>query len=543
MRKLLAIFIAMMLSIGFAVAQNQKLVVGYFANNQWNNLADCDLSGLTHLNISFANPNQKGEIEIYNRLEVKKELKRAKSLGVKTLLAVAGGGLSGEQQKIWANCVKPSNVDKFIDNIIQTLLDDNYDGIDLDLEHDHFLNMLGSNYAPFVKKLHKKLKEHNLLLSTALFGRHRYAVMTSEVLSLFDYINVMAYDATGNWNLNRPGQHSPMELASGSIEFWRNQGVPREKIILGLPFYGYDFDDEPISNDRSFGYSMIVQWNPEYAYLDEVGKKYYNGIYTIKNKTLLSENECGGIMIWHISCDTKDEYSLMKAIKDAKEEYAGNIARGKRVRSSKLERQDCPAKYLTDGNPMTRWAGLPLNPAIITIDLEEVLDIDSVVIDWESSYGKTFELLVSKDKKKWDKVASFEEQELQVVSNHARQDIKNINAKARYLKLMITKGTEVNGKVWCYSIWDLRVFKKKANSGSEPTVVNDLNKQDYSVYPNPVKTSLRLDGLALGSELYLYSSRGVLLLETKGNSIDFSTLPQGVYFLVANGITKKIIKE
>ena len=64
----------------------------------------------------------------------------------------------------------------------------------------------------------------------------------------------------------------------------------------------------------------------------------------------------------------------------------------------------------------------------------------------------------------------FHNQELLVVSNHALQEIKGLNANARYLRLKITEGTAVNGTVWCYSIWDLRVFGQEISLAEEHTI-------------------------------------------------------------------------
>jgi GH18 family chitinase len=45
---------------------------------------------------------------------------------------------------------------------------------------------------------------------------------------------------------------------------------------------------------------------------------YYNGINTIKKKMQFAQKEnLAGVMIWEISHDTNDDYSLLKAINEA----------------------------------------------------------------------------------------------------------------------------------------------------------------------------------------------------------------------------------
>ncbi len=529
--------IIFLLSLVIVSNAQEKKVVGYYSNNEWNNLDNCEVDDLTHLNIAFANPNSSGDIQIYNRTTIKNQIKKIKEKNVKVLLAVAGGGLTTEQRQIWAHLVKPENVDNFIDKVITTLQTDGYDGIDLDLEHEDFLSMLGSNYAPFVNKLHQKLKENDFLLTTALFATYSYSVLTSDVLALFDYINVMAYDATGNWNINRPGQHSPISLAKNGIDFWVNKGIPRDKIILGLPFYGYDFDEEPLHSWRDFLYSDMVNLNPDYAYLDQVGEKYYNGINTIKVKTILSENQCGGVMIWHISCDIKGKYSLLKAIKEAKEEYKVDIARDKQVTSTELERNDCPTEYATDGNPTTRWSGKPLNPAYLTIDLGTIKEFSNLTIDWESSYAKSYEIQISNDNTNWTTIKTFTDQELLVVSEHAPQYITDLDAKGRYLRLKMTKGTEVNGKIWCYSLWDIRVSKKGL------TPVKNIKTRKLHIYPNPATDKISIEGLDENILVKLYSISGRLLLKTKNKTLDVNCLKSGVYLIVAETKNERFLNQ
>ncbi len=471
MKKILFTLFLFISFCAFTQAQ-EKLVVGYFANNSWNNLANNDISKLTHLNIAFANPDAAGNMVTYNHEALKTPIAEIKKQGVKVLLSVAGGGATAEIQDIWAKYMQPANVDNFIDKTIALLLEYGYDGIDLDIEHDGFFAKLGANYAPYVSKLSQKLKENGLLLTTALPGTYSFAAMTSDVLSKFDFINIMTYDATGNWNLNRPGQHSSIKLAVDGINYWANsKGIPKEKIILGLPFYGWDFDEVPLNSYRDFTFAQMVKLNESYAYLDNVGQKYYNSIPTILTKTLLSENECGGVMIWHIGCDIRGKYSLLNTIKRGQSEYRNNLARNKETTSTELEVADHnPASFATDGNPTTRWSGKPINPGYLTVDLGKETAISSIHIDWEDSYAKSFEIQVSNDNENWETIKSFSDQTLQVVSNHAIQVVKELDANARYLRLKCTVGTQVGTAIWCYSIWDLRIFGQEISLPEEATV-------------------------------------------------------------------------
>ncbi len=69
-------------------------------------------------------------------------------------------------------------------------------------------------------------------------------------------------------------------------------GLPAEKIVLGLPFYGRD-----IKSREAMTYDEIVaKLDPE-PNADQIGQMYFNGQETIRRKVKLAiEYELGGLM-------------------------------------------------------------------------------------------------------------------------------------------------------------------------------------------------------------------------------------------------------
>ena len=66
--------------------------------------------------------------------------------------------------------------------------------------------------------------------------------------SALDYIVLMNYDVWGS--SSNPGPNAPLAnlcgnstqpvaSAAGGVKAWTGAGMPREKIVLGMPFYGY----------------------------------------------------------------------------------------------------------------------------------------------------------------------------------------------------------------------------------------------------------------------------------------------------------------
>lgn len=307
-----------LLSISFSQAQFR--VIGYLPNwgNFLTNANAIDYSKITHLNIAFINPtNANGDLGPTNNLSTVVTL--AHSNNVKVLASLGGASASSLYATLLANNISRT---AFIDKITQFTLNYDLDGIDVDLEG----NSVDGNYEAFVTELKDSMVAHNKL-TTAAVGTWYSNRITNNALAQFDFINIMAYDATGTWAGNNPGQHSSYDLAVDDLEFWGNRGVSKEKMSLGVPFYGYSF----ITALLSFSWKEVVASFPESIYNDEIypsngGGRYYNGIITIQRKTKLALEEAGGIMIWELVFDTSDEYSLLSAIDAVIQDNGTNLA-------------------------------------------------------------------------------------------------------------------------------------------------------------------------------------------------------------------------
>ncbi|WP_394773138.1 glycosyl hydrolase family 18 protein [Flavobacterium sp.] len=284
-------------------------VVGYLSSDNINKMTSIQFCKLTHLNVAFANPDKNGNL-IFNG-DIDALIQYAKSVNPKIVISIslAGGVISEEQATNWSFLIdKPENRPTFTQNIINFVELHHLDGVDVDLEW----NAVTSGYSGFVIELKKILTEHKKLLTAALPNNSRFANINAEALNAFDFINIMAYDSTGPWTPNNPGQHSSFEFAKEGIEFWHNlQNVPSDKLTLGVPFYGYNFTSPDVTSST---YGEIVEAGIKFADLDELGKTYYNGRLTIAQKVEFASQNAGGIMIWEIAQDSFTQYSLLDVI-------------------------------------------------------------------------------------------------------------------------------------------------------------------------------------------------------------------------------------
>jgi spore germination protein YaaH len=123
-----------------------------------------------------------------------------------------------------------------------------------------------------------------------------------ESFELFDFVNIMTYEGP---------DHGTMEQFERGLSYWSGRGLPKEKIVMGAPFYG----------DPNMPYYKIVQADPNAAQTDSFdyyGTTYhYNGIPTLQSKTRIAMEKAGGMMFWALDHDAQGELSLVNAIYQA----------------------------------------------------------------------------------------------------------------------------------------------------------------------------------------------------------------------------------
>ena len=309
--------IILFLSIPFLNAQNDTFrVVGYFPN--WYDVPSVarqlDYSHLTHIDYAFTNPDATGTLADMGS-DLDTVVKRAHAKNVKVMISLGGGDLDatiiGYYTDLFSTTAKCA---AFVHNIINFVNQYKLDGVDVDLEGD----AITANYGIFIQQLADSLHPKGKLVTAAVSGWGDDNIGDA-ALQLFDWINIMSYDATGPWAPDNPGQHSSFEFAQYGINVWSARGLNKNKLVVGVPFYGHGFGKE-LDTD-GIDYSVIIGRFP-YAYdQDTVGNIiYYNGVITIQQKTCLAMDQASGVMIWALTSDTEDTttsllYAIGRAIK------------------------------------------------------------------------------------------------------------------------------------------------------------------------------------------------------------------------------------
>ena len=140
----------------------------------------------------------------------------------------------------------------------------------------------GEVFLSFLRELRAGLK--NKPLTIALPARTRTlqddVYDYRKIVGLVDRLLVMAYDE--HWSTSAPGPVASMEWCQ-RVAAYSLDTVGREKLIMGLPFYGRTWGD--INPNRAFFHSGIERIKREQG-VSEIQRE--NGIPTFKYQTTLT---------------------------------------------------------------------------------------------------------------------------------------------------------------------------------------------------------------------------------------------------------------
>lgn len=287
-----------------------KKVVAYVANwidlNSYAN--QIDYAKLTHINIAFENPTAAGDLSFNSGDNA--VIQKAHANKVKVFVSIGGGSVSEDagQRALYFNLINDTNRAAFVNKLAAYLQSHGFDGIDVDLEGP----AINADYGKFIADLSNKLKPLGKGVTAALSKGYGGQDVPNYAFSYFDWVNIMAYDATGPWDTSNPGQHSSYDFARANVDYWVGRGLAKNKAVLGVPFYGWGFG----ADAGEWRYADIVNRFAGAENVDQAGSTiWYNGIPTIKAKVNYAmDQQIGGVMIWELSQDATGAKSLLGAI-------------------------------------------------------------------------------------------------------------------------------------------------------------------------------------------------------------------------------------
>ncbi|MEQ8683934.1 MAG: glycosyl hydrolase family 18 protein [Imperialibacter sp.] len=299
----------------FVSAQDEFRVVGYYSLNaaQTEEVKNVPFKQLTHVNLWFLNPDTEGNF-VNDLSGLVPFVETAHKHNVKVLFSIGGGSHQPQYQAL----LEAGQRSRFIESLVNQVIKYGLDGLDVDLESAN----IDENYEAFVTELGVALRAQNKLMTAAIAVYYKDQ-LTDKAIAQFDFVNVMSYDRTGPWRPEKPGPHALYEHAVDDLTYFgEDRQVPKGKMTLGVPFYGYGYGPELTSKAISMSYGKIVETFEGSELKDEWtmpdGKiLYYNGIPTMQKKVALAKERASGIMIWQIQGDAKGSKSLLRVINKA----------------------------------------------------------------------------------------------------------------------------------------------------------------------------------------------------------------------------------
>lgn len=367
-------------------------IIGYFIS--WGvyardyHVPDIPATKTTHINYAFANISSDGKIMLgdsyadidkyypgdswdpeslrgnFHQLIKLKE----RYPHIKTLISVGGWTWSWRFPSV---AVTESARQKFAKSCAEFVIKYKFDGVDIDWEYPTAADK--HNFTLLLAALRQKLDSigtiygrHYLLTIAAPAGPHNIAnIEVDSIVRYLDWINLMTYDYHGPWsgpadavtNLNAPLYPSSRDPLgepyhslynqSATVDTYIALGVPPQKLVLGLPFYGRGYGNVSTTGGINglfasySGHASVGTWEAGvfdfydlyHNYVDTNGyTRYWEDdakvpwLFNPTARTMISYDDTqsigekvrfaiaeslGGVMFWEFSCD-RDEMLIDK---------------------------------------------------------------------------------------------------------------------------------------------------------------------------------------------------------------------------------------
>jgi chitinase len=344
----------------------QPVIVAYVFP-QDNPLREGEIAGrkLTRINYAFANIKNGRIVSGFGH----DDENLAKLVALKqenpslTVLVSVGGWLWSGAFSDMALTRQSRNI--FIASVVDFVRSHQLDGLDIDWEYPgmpgatpHFRPEDKQTYTLLLKELRARFNQlekelHRPLFVTIATGASQEFLDHTEmdkVQKYVDTINLMAYDYYEPGSGPITGHHAPLfanpadpekASAANSVEEYEKAGVPAEKIVLGVPFYGHVWGQVPGTNhglfqpgkevphsyaqygagpDAMLKNGFIRYWDPiaEAPYLYNAEKQIFMSYedpesLALKCKYVLA-HQLKGIMFWDYESDSSG--ALLDAVND-----------------------------------------------------------------------------------------------------------------------------------------------------------------------------------------------------------------------------------
>nr|AGS53163.1 spore peptidoglycan hydrolase [uncultured bacterium contig00060] len=200
----------------------------------------------------------------------------------------------------------------------------NYDGLQIDFENVPARS--GDAYLSFIRELRNGLPRDKML-TVALAARTRRisddVYDYEKILPYVDRILVMAYDE--HWSGSRPGSVASLDWCRNVADY-SYRTIGREKLIMGLPFYGRTWGDynpsratvytttEGIILDNNVSDVRYENGIPTFDYSKNVSVKvYFEDEHSLVNRMQMYKNmNIRAVGFWRLGQETTEVWKYLQ---------------------------------------------------------------------------------------------------------------------------------------------------------------------------------------------------------------------------------------
>lgn len=281
-----------------------------------------DYSKFDIINFAFIYPNADGTLEIPNEAIYPELINEVHKNGKKIVISIWWWTKSYNFPSLVSNLTARN---KFINEVKKYIVDNKYDGVDLDWEFPNN-DVEWKQFIDLLKDLKTALWKDKIV-STAISINPNY--IDIEALSkVIDYVYIMSYDIEGWWNgyawHNAPLYKNSKMPHDFSINYFLNtkffnKNIDKTKFLLWFPFYGRKFN---VSNPYMTSYysdyvlynelpkNCFDNWDNEskVPYLS-CGNYYisYDNAKSLNEKVqYMSSQSMWGLFIWALGQDNNE---------------------------------------------------------------------------------------------------------------------------------------------------------------------------------------------------------------------------------------------
>lgn len=251
----------------------------------------------------------------------------ARQNGIPLYVAVA----QHDRQVLQEILLNPARRTQVIENLYRLIVDNNYQGLNLDLEQVPATQEAREGYVDLVTRLADRLHAAGLTLSLAVPAKTEDGVSWqlgydyAGLGQAADYLVIMAYDehhAAGD-----PGPVASLPWVEQVVQYAVSQ-VPRAKILLGIGVYGYDWPaggaaravDLVTARDLAARAGVNPAWDakgyvPYFTYSDAAGSRHqvwYEDARSLSGKLeVVRKYQLGGTAIWRLGMVAPEVWQLI----------------------------------------------------------------------------------------------------------------------------------------------------------------------------------------------------------------------------------------